>query len=126
MQHIKMVSNCEVGGAVDQKKLEIVYAVKTSSLDMYLLSGVTCGAVSEFAADMIPSSKSLHNHKPNTMAQPMSNLLRPFGVPYKAFGRNHDKPQYAPNAQYEPMPPWAGSWIHTTKGICHLLSDELT
>jgi hypothetical protein len=120
------VNNCEVGGAVDQKKLVIVYAVRTSGLDTDLLSGVGWGAVRDSAADPFPSDQTLQNvRKPTVLARPMSNLLRPFGVPYKAFGRSQDKPQHAPNAQYEPLPPWAGSWIQTTKGVRRLLADEL-
>ncbi len=179
-QHSKMVDNCLVGGAVDQKKLVIVYVVRTSGLDTDLLSGVSWGAVRETAPVMnpcddnsdtnmrkpwgahrseaaestpsggafantrkpwdavrddvtdsipfggavetnkpwgsvhddvtgTPTGGSLYSNRPTVMARPMSNLLRPFGIPYKAFGRNQDKPLHAPNAQYEPMPPWAGS-----------------
>jgi hypothetical protein len=96
-----------------------------SGLDQDLLSGVKWGAVNDTAVEATPSDESLLS-KPRVFSRPMSNLLRPFGVPYKAYRKKHETLiPHAPDAQFEPMPPWAGSWIRTAKGVLRLLSDEL-
>jgi hypothetical protein len=63
-QHPKIIHNCEVGGAVDQKKLAIIYSSRTSGLDQDLLSRVKWGAVSKAAVDVSPSDESLRNYWP--------------------------------------------------------------
>ena len=175
-QHVQLVDNCRVGGAVDQRKLVTVYAARTSGIENDLLSGVNWGAervssenvgtaavgpeATAFVAaesagtersvfcvpNTIPSSsppevaggevipaQSSSSTIPLTSQQrlgsytprPMSNLLRPFGIPYKAYGRCSEKPTSAPDAKYEPMPARVGAWIQTERGVRKLLVDEL-
>jgi hypothetical protein len=85
---------------------------------------------------------------PESIALPargMSNLLKPFGIPYKAWSRR--APTFAPTAVrsreypcqvttqmgqcwpvYEvtgPMPDSTNEWIQTERGIRRLLAEEL-
>jgi hypothetical protein len=72
----------------------------------------------------------------------MSNLLKPFGVPSKAWARRQSKPNHGPTKQgpcrihgqingelvYDElgaMPNNVGSWIATEKGTRHLQCEEL-
>ena len=60
-------------------------------------------------------------------ARPMANLLRPYGIPPRAWRRSmsdHDKTQ-APNSSFDPMPDRIDALIQTPKGTRVLLADEL-
>jgi hypothetical protein len=74
--------------------------------------------------------------------RPMSNLLKPFGIPSKAWARRVSKPVQGPNVrgpchiqghiggelvfdELGAMPDVVGSWISTKKGIRRLQYEEL-
>jgi hypothetical protein len=67
---------------------------------------------------------------PETAAEavrPMSNCLRPTGIPRSAYqtGRNHPGVESVPHSNRDAMPSQPGSVICASKGVCRLLNDEL-
>jgi len=65
-------------------------------------------------------------HFPAQVIRPMSNCLRPTGVPWSAY---HVKPKHQdgpiPHADEDSMPARPGSFIRTDQGTRRLLHDEL-
>jgi hypothetical protein len=65
-------------------------------------------------------------HFPEPVTQPMSNCLRPTGVPWSAYHsspNHHDGP--IPHVDEDSMPARPGSFIRTVRGMYRLLHDEL-
>jgi hypothetical protein len=65
-------------------------------------------------------------HFPEPVTRPMSNCLRPTGVPWSAY---HSSPKHQdgpiPHANENSMPARLGSFIRTDQGMRRLLHDEL-
>jgi hypothetical protein len=90
----------EVGGTVDQDKLLIIRVQRD------LEEGWTWP---ELFANVV---------------RPMSNCLRPMGVPAKAFVKGHPT-EWEPVSHLHPMPSYPGAVIQTQSGRRQLLNDEL-
>jgi hypothetical protein len=104
-------SGTALGGAVTQERLVIVY-FQDSQLSPTLVR------------DWSPPLHSVH------AARPMSNLLKPFGVPRNAYHhlsrhRPLDPSCHIPDSVTSPMPSAVGAWISTPLGVRRLLPDEL-
>jgi hypothetical protein len=98
-----------LGGAVSQARLVIVY-FDSQSIPLQVIR------------EWVPPVASTH------ASRPMSNLLRPHGVPREAYfhaDRHRPVTEAVPSSTTCSMPCAVGSWIDTPRGIRKLLPDEL-